>query len=106
MGSLLSTGFSIVAETLIRTSVDTSELLSCPVVQGDRRILVTGGTGFIGSHLVATLTDQGVKPRVLVRPTSDVAQLITLGVEYLIGGLDDPDILTRSVQNVETVVHL
>lgn len=106
MGSLLSTGFSIVTEILLRTSVDISEPLSCPVVQGDRRVLVTGGTGFIGSHLVAALTDQGVKPRVLVRPTSDTAPLTALGVECLVGGLDDPESLTRAVNGVETVIHL
>ncbi len=107
MGSLLSTGFSIVAGIiLLRTSVDTSEPLSRPVVQGDRRVLVTGGTGFIGSHFVAALTDQGVKPRVLVRSTSDITPLTALGVECIVGGLDDPDTLMRAVSGVETVVHL
>ena len=90
----------------LRTSVDTSEPLSRPVVQEDRRVLVTGGTGFIGSHLVATLADQGVKPRVLVRPTSDVASITTRGGECIVGGLDDPESLTRAVNRMETVIHL
>jgi len=86
--------------------VDTSELLSRPVVQGDRRVLVTGGTGFIGSHLVATLAEQGVKARVLVRPTSDTTSLIARGVECIVGGLDELDILAQAVNGVETVIHL
>ena len=83
---------------LLRTSVDTSEPLSRPVGPGDRRVLVTGGTGFIGSHLVAALVGQGFNPRALVRPTSDIAQLSALGIEYFVGGLDDPDVLDASCE--------
>ncbi|MBM4256126.1 MAG: NAD-dependent epimerase/dehydratase family protein [Deltaproteobacteria bacterium] len=106
MGSLLSTGFSIVAGILLHTSVDTSEPLSRPVVQEDRRVLVTGGTGFIGSHLVAALAEQGCIPRVLVRATSNITSLSARGVECIIGGLDDPAALERAVSGVDTVIHL
>lgn len=106
MGSLLSTGFSIVAEILLRTSVDTSEPLSRAVGPGDRRVLVTGGTGFIGPHVVAALMEQGFHLRVLVRSTSNIAQLTALGVESLVGGLDDLDALAQAVTGIETVIHL
>ena len=106
MGSLVSTGFSIVAKILLRTSVDTSEPLSRPVGPGDRRVLVTGGTGFIGPHLIVALVGQGFIPRALVRPTSNIAQLSALGIEYFVGGLDDPDVLARAVSGVELVIHL
>lgn len=96
----------IVAEILLRTSVDTSEPLSRPVEPGARRVLVTGGTGFIGPHVVAALIEQGFRPRVLVRSTSNVAQLTALGAESFVGGLDDPDRLAQAVEGVATVIHL
>src|SRR5581483_10986251 len=105
-GSLLSSGFSIAAEILLRTSVDTSEPLSRPRGPADLRVLVTGGTGFIGSHVVAALREQGFLPRVLVRSTSNTAQLTALNVEFVVGGLDDPDQLVRAVDGVATVIHL
>jgi nucleoside-diphosphate-sugar epimerase len=67
---------------------------------------VTGGTGFIGSHVVEALLVGGVRPRVLVRPTSDITHLTELGVDYIVGGLDAPDALTQAVQGVDTIFHL
>ncbi len=44
---------------------------------------VTGGTGFVGSNLVAALTDRGIGVRVLRRPTSSLAALEGLAFETL-----------------------
>ncbi len=80
-----------------------------PLVKADTRVLVTGGTGFIGSHLVDALIEQGVRPRVLVRPTSDSARLAheqADKVELVQGRLEDRYSLTRAVSQVDTVFHL
>jgi nucleoside-diphosphate-sugar epimerase len=70
------------------------------------RVLITGATGFVGSHLVAALAERGAEIRALVRRTSQVAQLERLGVERIEGGLDDPAALARGVEGADVVFHL
>jgi predicted dehydrogenase/nucleoside-diphosphate-sugar epimerase len=68
------------------------------------RVLVTGGTGFLGVELVRSLVQRGLAVRVLARrepaPWDRVA-----GVEYLVGDLGDA-IPERAAAGVATVVHL
>lgn len=68
--------------------------------------LVTGGTGFIGGHLVETLVDTGRKVRCLIRKNSDIAFLEKLGVELICGDLLDKESLKRAVRDVDTIYHL
>ncbi len=67
--------------------------------------LVTGATGFIGSHLAEALVAAGDDVRALVRPTSDVAHLYRLGVELCPGDLTDAASVERAVDGVERVFH-
>ncbi|HST53933.1 MAG TPA: NAD-dependent epimerase/dehydratase family protein [Pyrinomonadaceae bacterium] len=67
--------------------------------------LVTGGTGFLGSHLVRLLVDEGVKPlRVLT--TNAPAWLEELGVEAVEGSITSPEVAARAVEGVEEIYHL
>lgn len=68
--------------------------------------LVTGSTGFIGTHLVATLVERGWRVRCLVRPTSQRQALATYDVEYVVGSLQDRTSLQHAVTDVEVVFHL
>jgi nucleoside-diphosphate-sugar epimerase len=68
-------------------------------------ILVTGATGFVGSHFVEALARHGMEARALVRPTSDVSVLRRFGIEPVVCGLDDPSGLRRAVAEAGTVVH-
>jgi len=70
------------------------------------RVLITGATGFVGSHLVDALAGRGVEIRALVRRTSRTGQLERLGVERIEGGLDDTAALARAVEGVDVVFHL
>lgn len=68
-------------------------------------ILVTGATGFVGSHLVETL--RGPEPlRALVRPGTDVSRLETAGVEIVRGDLRHTDTAHRAVRGCRVVHHL
>jgi dihydroflavonol-4-reductase len=66
-------------------------------------VLVTGGSGFIGQHLVAALVARGVRVRVLdIRsPTHMVAD-----VHYLEGSVLDAAVVRQAVDGVEQVYHL
>ena len=69
------------------------------------RVLVTGGTGFVGSHLLEALAPQPFQLRALVRKAEDAAQLEARGVQCIRGDLCDPAALTRAVVDVDVVLH-
>lgn len=71
-----------------------------------RPIAVTGGTGFVGSHLVDTLCAAGIKPRVLVRDPQSPRWIDGAPVEWVPGSLDDPEALRSLVAGAGTVFHL
>lgn len=69
-------------------------------------ILVTGATGFLGSHIAEQLSQSGAKVRALVRSTSDTRFLARLkNVELVYGAVDDSDSCVRACEGVEGVVH-
>lgn len=69
-------------------------------------ILVTGGTGFVGSHLVERLRQEGRPVRCLVRDPSRAGHLRERGVELVAGDITEPTSLGPALRGVEAVVHL
>jgi NADH dehydrogenase len=69
-------------------------------------ILVTGGTGFVGSHIVKRLALEKIKTRCLVRKGSNVKRLEELGIELAYGDLTDKESLKKALAGVQTVIHL
>jgi len=70
------------------------------------KVLVTGATGFAGSHLTKRLLSEGWDVRVLARPTSDTSRLELVGVEILTGDVTDEAVVRRAVKGINTVYHL
>jgi nucleoside-diphosphate-sugar epimerase len=69
------------------------------------RVLVTGATGLLGSHLVERLCAAGYEVRALVRRSSKTAFLEELGIEILRGDLTDPHVCERAVKDAAVVFH-
>jgi dihydroflavonol-4-reductase len=68
--------------------------------------LVTGATGFIGSHVVRQLLLRGDKVRILARNSSRKSNIESFGCEIAIGDLKDPTSLLRCVQGCGRVYHV
>ncbi len=68
--------------------------------------LVTGANGFIGSHLVRKLLDEGYDVRGLVRSTSDLRSLEGLPITLFLGDVRDRATLIEPVRGADYVFHL
>ncbi len=69
-------------------------------------ILVTGGTGFVGAHLLRRLRSDDIPVRIVVRNPDKSQPLKDLGVHVVQGDIADKSSLERAVVGVERVVHL
>jgi dTDP-L-rhamnose 4-epimerase len=76
------------------------------------RVLVTGGAGFVGSHLVDALLARGHAVRVLdsldpqVHPDSLPPDYLNPGAEFVRGDVRDREAVTKALNGIEVLVHL
>src|SRR3989442_8170916 len=68
--------------------------------------LVTGASGFLGSHVTRQLVARGEDVRVLLRPSSPDRAIADLSLEYVTGDLRDPASLERAMKGVKRVLHV
>jgi len=71
-----------------------------------RTVLVTGGNGFVGRHLVAALQDRGDLVRVLALPGEDASWLRHRGVAVYHGDVREPASLAKPADGADAVLHL
>jgi dihydroflavonol-4-reductase len=67
---------------------------------------VTGATGFVGSHVARELAAQSAELRLLVRPTSNTANIEDLKAERVTGDLREADSLKKAVAGCDVVFHV
>jgi dihydroflavonol-4-reductase len=69
--------------------------------------LVTGATGFLGSHVARVLEQQGAQLRLLVRPTSDLRNLDDLkNADRVVGDLRDAASISKALSGCDVVFHV
>ena len=77
-----------------------------------RRVLVTGGAGFIGSHMVDLLLEKGYEVRVfdVLEPQvhggrTDPPEYLSREAEFIRGDMSDRDAVVRALDGVDAVIH-
>lgn len=70
------------------------------------KVFLTGATGFVGAHVARHLADQGAELRVLVRPTSNLANLEGLNAETVVGDLLAPEGLRPALRGCDALMHV
>ncbi|HEY7004016.1 MAG TPA: NAD(P)H-binding protein [Gaiellaceae bacterium] len=69
-------------------------------------VLVVGGTGFVGGHVVHALRAEELNVRVLARRPEKQERLLAWGCELVQGDMTDADSLRRAADGAKTIVHL
>lgn len=78
-----------------------------PAAPKTPRVLVVGGTGFIGKRLVRRLVDRGVGVRVVTRSVASAKiELAGLDVDFAQGSHGDAAFLAKALEGIDTVYHL
>ncbi|MCG5054775.1 MAG: NAD-dependent epimerase/dehydratase family protein [Myxococcales bacterium] len=70
------------------------------------KTLVTGATGFLGSHLMERLAAEGAAAELRVLVRKPTARLTALGVECVQGSVTDAEDVARALEGVKNVYHL
>jgi dihydroflavonol-4-reductase len=70
------------------------------------KIFVTGATGFVGHHVARALAAQGAELRLLVRKSSNLANLEGIAGDTVVGDLSEPASLASAFDGCDAVMHV
>ncbi len=70
------------------------------------KALVTGATGFVGSHVADKLLEKGYEVRCIARKSSNLRWLENKNIEIVTASLDDKSSLEKAVEGVDYVYHI
>ncbi|MGF1524778.1 MAG: NAD-dependent epimerase/dehydratase family protein [Leptolyngbyaceae cyanobacterium] len=76
-----------------------------PIPQ-DKKVLVTGATGFTGANLTRKLVNMGVDVRAIARPTSNLSAFEDLPITWFRGDVFDADLIEQAMADVSYVFHM
>ena len=79
---------------------------SSPGAAGERLLLVTGASGYVGGRLVRTLAERGERVRCLARRPQDLEPRVPAGVQVVGGDVLDPASLAAALGGVDTAFYL
>lgn len=75
-------------------------------VEAGSLVFLTGGTGFVGSHIAEALRRRGIRVRALHRPVADTRHLLALGCELVEGDLTgSTESFASAMAGCDAVVH-
>jgi len=70
------------------------------------KVLLTGGTGFTGGHLLKALYSMGCEIRAICRPTSNREAFLNLDIQWYEGDVYDADVVNEAAKDVTHIFHL
>lgn len=83
-----------------------SDAPAAPPIAKGTRVLVTGATGFTGSVLTRKLVEAGLQVRAIARPSSSIAHLSGLDVEWMRGDVFETELVDKAMEKVSYVFHM
>src|SRR6266480_6797455 len=95
-------------QTCAKWALNTSEWADRPLMPLSGTALVTGGAGFIGSHIAAALIDRGARVRIIDDlSTGHRENVAEIGgdIDFIQASLTDRNALTKALEDVELVFH-
>ncbi len=75
-------------------------------LKASMKVFLTGATGFVGSHVAKHLASQGAQLRLLVRKTSNLANLEGIAAETAVGDLLQPESMRSAIRGCDAVMHV